>query len=83
MVLQVNYLLHASVSARAHAEVQQDRLLASKVVERNAVARGGRKTEGGRRVAFAEDASGFFATTCTAGGKERNHTQQGKKPPSH
>jgi hypothetical protein len=83
MVLQVNYLLHTSVSARAHAEVQKDRLLASEVIQRNALAQGGRKTEGRRWVTFrydavapAYDARFVLASPSTAGREERDDTQQ-------
>jgi hypothetical protein len=50
MVLQVNYLLYTSVSARAHAEIQQNRLLASEVIQRNARPLGGRKMKRRRRI---------------------------------
>jgi hypothetical protein len=90
MVLQVNYLLQTSVSARAHTEIQKDRLLASEVIQRNAVAEGGRKTEGRRWVAFrddavapAYDARSVLAPPSTAGREERDDTQQDQKQTLH
>src|SRR6266508_116915 len=50
-VLQVNYLLHAASSSRAHAEVQEHRLATAELAKRDAPALGRRQAERRRGVA--------------------------------